>query len=145
MIDEDLSPTDLLFYRQFVQPLSGARNGRDIVRPYLPKILQLVRDHHRTYDIDAKDVAGKVPPKIKIMVVYIYVTVEKEPNADGLYTIITVGSTSNFKKRMEYAINVSTCTLLSLCILSFYLYHSIPPLIVLFILLSVSFYFFNLS
>ena len=74
-VEDDLSPSCKLFYRQFVQPLSGARNGRDIVRPYLPKILQLVCEHHRMYDIEAKDVAGKVPPKITNQFFYFLIIV----------------------------------------------------------------------
>ena len=46
---------------------------------------------------------------------------QKDKDADGLYTIITVGSTSNFKKRMEYKIKVSKRILLLWCILSLYL------------------------
>ena len=130
-VEDNLSPSFKLFYRQFIQPLGGERIARGLVKPYLPQIFQLICKHHRFFDINGKDVAvpGIVLPKITNNG-GVYVTVEKEPNADGLYTIITVGSTSNFKKRMEYTINVSTCTLLSLCILSFYLYHSITPLIV---------------
>ena len=111
-IEDDLSPPDLLFYRQFVQPMGGEQHARDIVRPYLPQILQLIRDHYRLYDIQVKDVAGKVPPKLTTNG-GVYVTIQKD-----MHTIITVGSTSNFKKRMEYAINVSTCTVLLF-------YHSI--------------------
>ena len=63
------------------------------------------------YDIQAKDVARKVPPKLTTNG-GAYVMVQKDKDADGLYTIITVGSTSNFKKRMEYKIKVSKRILL---------------------------------
>ena len=56
------------------------------------------------YDIQVKDVTEKIPPKITTTEnggTY-YVTVEKDKDANGLYTIITVRSTSNFKKCMEY-------------------------------------------
>ena len=45
------------------------------------------------YDIQAKDVAGKVPPKLTTNGVA-YVMVQNDKDADGLHTIITVGSTS---------------------------------------------------
>ena len=141
-VEDDLSPSCKLFYRQFVQPLGGERIARGLVKPFLPQIFELICKHHRFFDINGngKDVAlGIVPPKITTNG-GVYVTVQKDKDADGLYTIITVGSTSNFKKRMEYKITVSKCIcILSLCILSFYLYHSITPLIV-FILFSFCFF-----
>ena len=104
--EEDLSPSCKIFYRQFIQPLGGERIAREIVKPFLPQIFELICKHHRFFDINGKDVAlGIVPPKITTMG-GVYVTVEKEKNADGLYTIKTVGSTSNFQKRLEYKIKV---------------------------------------
>ena len=63
--DVDASP-DLLFYQQFIQSLGGERNAwhNIIVKPYLPKIFQLIRNHHQMYDIQVKDVTEKIPPKI---------------------------------------------------------------------------------
>ena len=105
-VKDNLSPSCKLFYRQFIQPLGGERYARDIVSPYLPQIFELICKHHRFFDITGKKVAsGIVPPKITTTG-GVYITVEKETNADGLYTIKTVGSMSNFKKRLEYKIKV---------------------------------------
>ena len=116
-VEDDLSPSCKLFCRQFIQPLGGERIARDLVKPFLPQIFELICKHHRFFDITGKEVAsGIVPPKITTTG-GVYVTVEKETNADGFYTIKTVGSTSNFKKRLEYKIKVRKRILLSLFVL----------------------------
>ena len=91
-VEDNLSPSCKLFYRQFIQPLGGERIARGLVKPYLPQIFQLICKHHRFFDINGKDVAvpGIVLPKITNNG-GVYVTVEKEPNADGLYTIMHHG------------------------------------------------------
>jgi len=116
--DVDASP-DLLFYQQFIQSLGGERIARGLVKPFLPQIFNLICKHHRFFDINGNNVAavpGIVLPKITTNG-GVYVTVQKDKNADGLYTIMTVGSTSNFKKRLEYKIKVSKRILLSLLVL----------------------------
>ena len=126
-VEDNLSPSFKLFYRQFIQPLGGERIARGLVKPYLPQIFELICKHHRFFDITGKNVAsGIVPPKITTTG-GVYVTVEKETNADGVYTttIKTVGSTSNFKKRLEYKIKVSKRILLQyLFIYTIQSYHS---------------------
>ena len=64
-IEEDLSPSCKLFYRQFIQSLGGEWNACEIVKPYFPQIFQLICKHYWFFDINGKDVAiGIVPPKI---------------------------------------------------------------------------------
>ena len=119
-VEDDLSPTDLLFYRQCIQPLGGERIARGLVKPFLPQIFELICKNHRFFDINGNGKNGALPgivlPKITTNG-GVYVTVQKDKNADGLYTIMTVGSTSNFKKRLEYKIKVSKRILLSLLVL----------------------------